>query len=130
MRLANLRNSDVANGQLFKLTEGLATSIISFITAETNKDELTWAFHGANVFSAKFDGLELSFEHPNDEPPLLHIAGIVLQDNGSDSYGFRELNIAIYDQKKRLAQRRTIVARSRSRDLTFYGSGCGPGCRE
>ena len=98
MRLAALKHSR-RDKKTFELAEGLAVSLLGILTVATNENELIWKHLGCNVFSAKFKGLELSWDQPNNEPASLTIASrYLIQDNGSGAYGFAELGGAIFDQ--------------------------------
>lgn len=112
MRLAAFRES-MKEDKLFQLTVLLASSLLGILTVATRKDDLIWQRNRLNEFSAKFFGLKLIWNQPDDLPMFLYIdigGENTIEDNGSGTYGFAELSDAIYTQQDRLKNLKTRSA--------------------
>ncbi len=101
MRLASLRNAH-ASDPLFLFAQNLTITLLDILVKATNQDKVIWVDRGLNMFSTVFFGLDLMLDFQNNEPPMLHVGLYHIEDNGSGSYGFDELDKAIQSQVQRL----------------------------
>ena len=113
MRLSDFKPGHQAN-RLLQATEHFVTSLLGVLTVATNKDHLVWKCVATNCFISKFEGLELSWDRFNNEPPKLVVGGLCLEDNGSGNYGFTELANAIKNQKQKREARKKAKRTLRS----------------